>query len=408
MDSTLGIFTTGYPYFLKKFRKQDSDIYKTRVLLKKAIVMKGEEAAEVFYDTSKFKRKDAAPKRLRKTLFGEGGVQGLDEERHKQRKALFMRFMNPASINELEKHFNKHWLKALKKWEQEKIVILFDESKTILFKAACEWTGVPLREEEAEERAKQMGLLIESPGALGIKHYRGLKAREEAEAWIAGMVEEIRANRLQLRKDCALYAYSMFKDTDGELLPARVVGVEILNLLRPILAISRYIVFSAHALHNYPGYRQKLKDSDGELYRPFVQEVRRFYPFFSFVAARVKKKFKWKDVKFPKNRLVLLDLYATNHDKQIWEDAGEFIPKRFFEWKESPFSFIPQGGGNHYSNHRCAGEWVTIQLTRSALVFLVEKMNYKVPRQDLNIKLSNLPALPKSGFKIKNVRSIGA
>lgn len=408
MDSTFGIFTTGYPYFLKKFRKQDSDIYKTRLLFKKAIVMKGEAAAKIFYNTEKFKRKEAAPKRLQKTLFGEGGVQGLDGKRHRHRKELFMRFMNPDSIQQLEKYFNKHWLLKLKEWEDVRSINLFEETKIILFKAACEWTGVPLKEEEAKARAKQIGLLIESAGAVGVKHYRGRMARGKAEAWIEEMAEEIRANRLQLRDTCAMYVYSMYRDTDGKLLPKKIVGVEILNLLRPIIAISRYITFSALALHNYPEYKQKLQNSNGELYRPFVQEVRRFYPFFPFVAAKVRKKFRWRGVKFPKERLVLLDLYATNHDREIWKDAGEFIPERFYEWKESPFSFIPQGGGDHNLNHRCAGEWVTIQLTQSALVFLVEKMSYKVPKQDLKIKMSNLPALPKNGFRIKKIKRIGA
>jgi fatty-acid peroxygenase len=52
--------------------------------------MQGEEAAKVFYDENKFKRKKAAPKFVKKTLFGQGGVQGLDEDRHRHRKQLFM------------------------------------------------------------------------------------------------------------------------------------------------------------------------------------------------------------------------------------------------------------------------------------------------------------------------------
>lgn len=405
MDSTLGIFLTGYPYFLKKFRKQDSDIYKTRFLLQKAIVLKGQEAAELFYDRDKFRRRGAAPKRLQKTLFGEGGVQGLDDREHRRRKDLFMRFMNPASVNQLQKYFNKHWLNALEQWEDTKSISLFEESKKILCQAACEWTGVPLPKEEVELRTVQLAQLIEAAGGVGSRHQKGRKARKELEAWIGNLIEEIRAHRLQLREDSILYSFSTHKNTSGELLDARVVAVEVVNLLRPIVAISRYIVFSALALHENPEYRQKLKDSEGELYRPFVQEVRRYYPFFPFVAAKVRRKFRWRDVKFPKGRLVLLDLYATNHDQKLWRNSGHFYPERFRHWEGSPFSFIPQGGGDHRHNHRCAGEWITIQITKSALVFLVEKMDYKVPQQDLSIDMSRMPAIPESRFKLKRVKA---
>lgn len=405
MDSTPGILFTGYPYFLKKFRKQDSDVYETRVLFNKAIVLKGEEAAEVFYDTRKFKREGAAPKRLQKTLFGEGGVQGLDDEEHRRRKELFMSFMTPDSVNRLERHFNRYWLEALEEWKKKRKINLFEESEKILCRAACSWTGVPLPEKEVELRTKQLSELIESSGGVGPRHWKGRRSRKKLEKWLKKEVGKIRNGESEVPEGSIFYTFSLHRDTKGNFLKKKVVAVEILNLLRPIVAIARYIVFSALALHEYPEYYRKLSESDGEFYRPFVQEVRRFYPFFPFVAAKVRESFVWRDVEFPKGRLVLLDLYGTNHDRSIWRNAGDFLPERFLNWNGSPFSFMPQGGGNFEHNHRCAGEWITIQLTRSALVFLIEKMDYRVPKQDLSIDLSRMPAIPKSRFVMKKVRA---
>ncbi len=75
----------------------------------------------------------------------------------------------------------------------------------------------------------------------------------------------------------------------------------------------------------------------------FVQEVRRFYPFFPFVAARVKQDFTWNGYQFTEGTLTLLDLYGTNHDQKLWEHPNMFYPERFAQWQGSPFSFIPQG-----------------------------------------------------------------
>jgi fatty-acid peroxygenase len=46
---------------------------------------------------------------------------------------------------------------------------------------------------------------------------------------------------------------------------------------------------------------------------------------------------------FKKGILVLLDMYGTNHDQQIWKTPNEFHPERFNERKVSLFDFIPQG-----------------------------------------------------------------
>jgi fatty-acid peroxygenase len=69
-----------------------------------------------------------------------------------------------------------------------------------------------------------------------------------------------------------------------------VTAVEIINILRPIVAISYYVTFAALALHHNPECIDKLKSIDHNYLEHFVQEVRRFYPFAPFVGARVKRR----------------------------------------------------------------------------------------------------------------------
>ncbi|EKJ99322.1 fatty acid alpha hydroxylase, cytochrome P450 [Rhodopirellula baltica SH28] len=107
--------------------------------------------------------------------------------------------------------------------------------------------------------------------------------------------------------------------------------------------------------------------------------------------------------RFPKGRRVLLDLYGTNHDPRTWDDPERFQPDRFNQRQSNCFDFIPQGGGDHFAHHRCAGEWITIALMKGAAEFLVRGVKYDVPRQDLRIDYARLPALPHSKFKIDNI-----
>tara|TARA_R110002020_G_scaffold154714_3_gene335069 strand:+ start:28870 stop:30090 length:1221 start_codon:yes stop_codon:yes gene_type:complete len=396
LDSTLGVLFKEYPNFLNQFRDHNIDILETRLLLRKTVVMRGEAAAAVFYDQSKFKRKGATPKRFQKTLFGQKGVQGLDGQMHIDRKRMFMQCMGPESILQLDNIFKKNWHTAVKDWPIRDSIKLFTEVETVLCKSACEWVGVPLSPEEVEERTSQLSAMIDSSGAIGLRHYKGRLARKKAEKWIENLIKNRRN-----RKSNEEYIFSLFSEHQNSAdnkLTTSVVAIEILNLLRPIVAISRYITFSALALHNYPHCVNKIKKDENYLSN-FVQEVRRFYPFFPFVAAVAKDEFKWNNTNFTKGERVLLDLYATNHDEKIWQRPEDFNPDRFKNWDGSAYNLIPQGGGDHYVNHRCAGEWITISLIKSAVELLLD-INYTVPEQDLSINMARIPAIPKSRFII--------
>ncbi len=121
---------------------------------------------------------------------------------------------------------------------------------------------------------------------------------------------------------------------------------------------------------------------------------------------RAKQPFNWQGYNFPDGRRVLLDLYGTNHDAQLWENPKSFSPTRFREWEDSGFDLIPQGGGDFYLNHRCPGEWITIALMETTLEFLTQDILYRVPEQDLRVDLSQMPALPKSQFAISEIEVV--
>lgn len=411
IDSTLALATDGYQFISKRCQQQHSDIFQTRLLLEKTICLKGAEAASIFYDVDKFSREKAAPKRLQKTLLGEGGVQGLDGDRHQHRKQLFMSLMSTERIHSLAEMTRQQWLAAAEKWTAMERVTFFPAARTVLFRAVCEWSGVPLADSEVESRTRDTGAMIDSSGAVGPKHWQGRRARARMEEWIGGLIEQVRAGQLAAPEDTALWAMAQYRDLAGNLLDKRIAAVDLLNVLRPTVAIARYVTFAALTLHEHPEYREKLRASDDQFVEQFVQEVRRYYPFFPFASARVKASFDWAGFHFPKGRRVLLDLYGTNHDAQLWENPDEFQPERFQpgdgpDGRESDnkFKFIPQGGGDFYTNHRCAGEWITIALMKVAVRFLTETISYEVPSQDLSFSLSQMPTLPKSGFVISAVQ----
>jgi fatty-acid peroxygenase len=403
-DSTLALLLEGYNFIPTRCDRFQSDIFETRFLLQKTICFRGPEAAKTFYDTEKFTRKKAAPNRVKETLFGEKGVQGLSGEAHRQRKQIFMDLMTPEHMDDLEELVHATCLSYARKWQQrDGLIVLFDEMEEILCRAVCQWSGVPLPESEVKPHTAELSQMIAGSGRIGPIHWQAKRARQRAEAWMKDFLTRVRNHQIEVPEGTAAHAFARGRDANGDLLELHAAAVDLLNVLRPTVAIGRYIAFAALALHEHPECRQKLQQDDTEYPHLFTQEVRRVYPFFPFAAAVTRHEFDWQGYHFPAGVRVLLDLYGTNLDPNLWDNPHEFRPERFRHWQENAFDFIPQWGGNHYTNHRCAGEWLTIRIMERVLKFLAQDVDYEVPPQNLDINMAQVPTVPSSRFVITNV-----
>jgi fatty-acid peroxygenase len=400
-DSSLALLREGYLFIGRRCQRLGSDVFLTHLMLKPTICMLGKDAAEVFYDERRFSRANAAPARLLDTLLGRGGVQGLDGEEHRHRKRMFMDLMGKAQLEELAGRTRYEWERAASEWAKRKEPVeLFEEGNRVLCRAVCGWAGVPLGEAEVEHITRDLVALVEGGGGVGPRYLRGRMARWRADRWAGELICRQRKGQLKAAPDRALALIAAHHDLQGELLPPHVAAVELLNVLRPTVAISRFVVFAAMALHQHESARDFLHRLPRYSWA-FVQEVRRYYPFFPFAAARVRQTFQWRDYTFPEGTRTLLDLYGTDHDPRHWGDPETFRPERFLGRPERPFDFIPQGGGDPFRHHRCAGEGPTLALMEVALDFLLHRVRYEVPKQDLTLDLARMPALPPSGFQLK-------
>lgn len=403
-DSTLALMSDPYRFITKRCQRYQSDLFEARLMLRKTLCMTGPEAAALFYDEGLFIRSGVAPAWLRKTLFGRGGVQSLDGEAHRHRKQMFLSLMSPERIDALGVVAADWWRVYARKWAGMDQVVLYGEVNELLSRAVCDWAGVPLAEPDVGRRTTELMAMFDKAAVFGLGHLWSRLARRRAERWAGDLIEDIRAGRFKPPEKSAAWVVAMHRDLKGQLLDRHTAAVELINVLRPTVAVSVFITFAALALHQYPACRQKLQAGEDGYADLFAQEVRRFYPFFPAVMALARHDFQWKGYRFPQGRRVVLDLYGTNHDPWTWEKPEEFRPERFRRWDGCPFNFIPQGGGDHHRNHRCPGEWIAIELIKVAVNFFVGGIAYDVPEQDLRIDFARLPALPRSGFVIRVAR----
>lgn len=151
-DSTLALMRDPYGYISRHCRRHRSDLFETRFLIRKAICMTGPEAAAYFYDRDRFARAGSAPSRIQKTLFGQGGVQGLDGPEHRHRKQMFRSLTTAEEIGRLSDAVIGRWSDEAARWASNGPVVLYDRQCEVLTRATCRWSGVPLAESEVDRR----------------------------------------------------------------------------------------------------------------------------------------------------------------------------------------------------------------------------------------------------------------
>lgn len=399
-DATLALLREGYEFVGNRRRRLGSDVFETRIGLMRVVCMTGRDAAEEFYGDGRFTRRRALPRTAITLLQDFGSVMALDGEAHDHRKQMFMDLMTRESIDRLTALADDEWRAAIGRWQGRGEVVLDAEAAELLCRAACAWTGVPLTADEARGRAADLAALFDGSGSFGPRQVRGQLARRRCEAWLEAVVDDVRAGRLDPGQRTPLAAVASHRGLDGQPLTTTVAAVELLNLLRPLVAVGRYVTMSAIALHEHPGWHERLRGADEGERERFVHEVRRLSPFIPLMAGRVATEHEWRGHRFRPGDWAMLDIYGTNRDERSWERPDEFDPERFRGWEGDPFALIPQGGGDYLGGRRCAGEWTTIALMKAAVGHLVGSIEYAVPDQDLRLPMWRMPTVPRSGFRL--------
>ncbi|WP_200424312.1 cytochrome P450 [Streptomyces sp. NE5-10] len=399
-DSTLSLLARGYAWLPDRMRASNGGPVRTRLLGRPTIALRGPDAVDFFYDERNVRRASALPGPVLDTLFGRGAVHTLDGEAHRVRKAMFMALLKDgAGVAALADHVAQHWSESVAEWGDGRRVVLFDETALILARSVCAWAGIQLSAEDVRRLAVDCTAMVDGFAAPGPRHLRARRARARQEDRLAALIGAAREGEELAGDDGTAFETVVWhRDADGELIDPKTAAVELLNIVRPTVAIAWFVAFAAHALHRWPSHGEPLREDDDPRYaRAFAHEVRRFYPFAPFVGGLAATGRTWRGEAIAENTLVLLDLYGHQHDPELWNDPYRFDPRRFTAHEPGADELIPQGGGDPSHGHRCPGEDVTVAVL-ATLVKRLAALDHAVPDQDLSIPLSRIPTRPRSGF----------
>ncbi|MBV4551366.1 cytochrome P450 [Pseudomonas sp. SWRI102] len=400
VDSTWAFLQEGYPFIRKRCAKYRSPVFQTRLLGRRTLCLSGLEAAELFYDARRFVRTPTStPAPLRNILLGTGSVQGLDGAPHARRKQLFLELLDTQNVQRLARLFEARLSEAIARLPANQPFDCLPWLEALLCRSVCEWAGVaPMNDQAMHRLTRRLASLIDGNGRLDWRMPAAWMRRKACEAQAVGWIEECRREGDSAAQQSPLHKLAQHRDDQGQLLPPHVAAVELLNLLRPVVAVGRFQLFGLIELERRPQWRANIVANEGAAWA-FSEEVRRFYAFFPMVAAFVRERFEWRGYRFEKGTRVLLDLFGSNRDPSHWKTPESFAPERFGQCPMKT-SVISQGGGE-YTYHRCPGEPLTLALMQQTFEYLCRHVHWRLDVKEVDFQ--RLPMLPREPVLISVV-----
>jgi fatty-acid peroxygenase len=371
------------------------DAFVTRMLGRRALVVRGERGARLLYDTGLVRRRKAVPAALAGLLFGRGAVHGLDGRQHAERKSLMMRVLDPDRVDELVSEAGVALDGAIETWQQSGEVVMFDELVRTYGAAVLSWAGTGLSGPEADHTSHELARIVDGFGGAGRAYPRAWLARRSTDALLRSVIDDARTGRTDPPEGSPVRLLAESS------LPLERAAVELGNVLRPTVAVAWLGTFAALALSENPSWAPRLA-SDGAAREAFAHEVRRFFPFVPALAGRLTGDYVGPGARLRRGDRVVLDVPGTNYDPRTFDRPELFAPERFLEQMPGPFAFVPQGGGHPETGHRCPGE-------RAAMGLLTETLRVLsgvelTTRSDVHVDARRIPTLPTDGLVVR-VRS---
>ena len=420
VDDSPALLTRGYGFGASIWRRaaDGARAVPMRFLFRDALLVRGAEGVELFTDRRRIARHGAMPAIVQRTLFGDGSVHSLDGPDHRHRKATFVDVAyEDEQVARLTPLIAEEWHRELDAWLSGGRRSAYDAAVGVFGRAGMRWAGLPGTPAAQTRWAARLAQIVDGFGVPYSPEYLlAVRNRWWSDRHATRLIEAVRNGGLDPEPGTALYEWAWHRDRYNELLPAKTAGVELQNSIRPLVAVARFVAFAAKALHDQPEWRARIAEESvttrslvgGAVATAFAQEVRRTAPFVPMLPGWATEDVELDGQRLAAGGRVVLDLLGTDTDDRSWVAADRFDPKRFLgvDDYESIETFVPHGGGDVRSGHRCPGEKLAIVALASAVATLSDP-RLTVLDEGLDVDRRRLPTKPASGGRVRARTRVG-
>lgn len=414
IDDSLGLLIRGYAFGAHLWRRTTAGARAVpfRLLGRPALLVRGVEGVDLFYDEASTARHGAMPALVQRTLFGVGSVHSLDGAEHRHRKATFVDVAyEDEQVARIAPLLASEWAAELDAWSAGSRRSAYEAAVGAVGRAVMRWAGLPGTPDARTRWARRLARIVDGFGVPYSPEYLlAVVDRHWSDRHAARLIEAVRSGRLRPAPGTALHEWAWHRDPAGALLAARTAGVELQNVLRPTIAVARFVAFAAKELHDRPHWRSRIGLEtaargtlvDGPLAVAFAQEVRRTAPFVPMLPGWATREVELDGERLAAGGRVVLDVLGTDTDDRSWPDAGRFDPERFVgvEDAEAIRTFVPHGGADVATGHRCPGEKLAVTALAVAVAALSDP-RVAVLGDGLEVDHRRMPTKPRSGGRVR-------
>lgn len=355
------------------------DVCRTTIFGQDAVLLTGEAGIKAFYDTERVVR-EGVMQQWAIALLGDGVVDvvpNLDGEAHANRKHALLRAMTPEALRAYLPVIDTVVSRYVEQWEQTREFDWIPELQRMAFSALSQVITGTDGSDDLFAHYMQVSQTLFGGGDRDA----GVRARDGMLSWYRSALAEKRRRGLSelptdvmgtLARNGDLTDEQIIAETQHLFVGSGGVWRVCCNLLafmenRPALLerarteIDRFDI---------PPSFQDLVEST--YLQSLVEETARLTPAVNVQTGRTVKPFEIHGYTVPTGTLVLGGFHATNHSPRIYAEAGDFNPARpgCPYSKSSPFTYVPFGGGDARTGHRCMGEqlvYLTIKMILSRI-----------------------------------------
>ncbi|MCU1481836.1 MAG: cytochrome [Subtercola sp.] len=413
-DDALGVLAHGYDFGAHIWKRVRGGARSApmRLLGRDALLVRGAEGVAVFYDDRRIARHGAMPAMVQETLFGHGSVHSLDGAEHQHRKATFANVgYEDTQVGRFASFLEREWVVEVDSWISGGDRSAYDAAVGAFGRGIMRWAGLPGTSQAKTRWAARLAQIVDGFGTpYSPKYLLAVMNRVRSDRHSERLIEAVRNGTIAAGEGTALHAWAWHRDLEGELLPPHLAGVELQNSIRPMIAVARFVAFAAKELHDRPDWRSRIASETaargtlvgGSSATAFAQEIRRTAPFVPMLPGWALEDVTLDGERVREGGRVVLDILGTNTDASSWEGADEFRPERFegITDYEAITTFIPHGGGDVRTGHRCPGEKLAIAGLATAIAALSDP-RLTILESGLHVNRRRLPTKPASGAKVR-------
>ncbi|MDX2306603.1 MAG: cytochrome P450 [Microscillaceae bacterium] len=401
-------------------KAQYGNIFKIRILGNQVLVIMGKDANQfVLVEEAKY----FSSKQAWEVNLGElfpGGLMLRDGEDHKFHRSILQSAFKKDPMNAYLEAMIPVIEQFFKGWQSRKEVNIFHEIKELtLYIAGKVFFGIDLSGELKQINKAIIDIVKASTTALPFAipftpYWRGLQGRKVLERYFMEILQD---RRKSPTKDM-LGTLCTAENDEGD----RLSDWEIINHMIFILMAGHDTTASTltslfYELAKHPDWQEKLREESRNFYAQgsadfnrlselslldyAIKETLRMHPPLILIPRVATESMEFEGHHIPKNTQVIVMLYQTHYEDQIFAQPQQFDPMRFAqdraEHKKCSHAFAPFGAGKHH----CVGFAFAEMQIKLVISHALTHYRWSVP-QGYQMPYQPVPLQePKDGLPVK-------